>query len=74
MRERPKERQGHPEQIAPEVRDHRDERPHVQCHVEGEPEPVLVEPEKILPEQEVPRTRHRQELREPLHDPEHYGL
>jgi hypothetical protein len=46
----------------------------MQCHVEGEAEPVLVEPEEILPEQEMPRAGDGQELRETLHHPEYYSF
>jgi hypothetical protein len=46
----------------------------VQRHVEREPELVLVEPEEILPEQEMPRAGDGQELREALHHPQDYSF
>jgi hypothetical protein len=42
----------------------------VEGHVEGEPETILVQAEEVLPEQEVPGARDRQELGEPLNHAE----
>ena len=42
----------------------------------GEPDQgvVLLEPEQLLGDEQVTRARHRQELRDPLDDPEDHGL
>ena len=63
-----------PEQVAPEIGYNRKQRPEVQRHVEGQPETVLVEAEEVLAQEQVPRARYRQELREPLHHAQYDGL
>ena len=73
-RERARKRPGHSKQITPEKGDHGNERAEVQRDVEGKPEAVLVQPQEVLPEKQVPRAGDGQELREPLHHAEQYSL
>ena len=68
--ERAEESEGHPNEVAPEKDDHREQRPEVHRHVEGEPEAFLAEAEEVLSEEEMPGAGDGQELREPLHDTE----
>ena len=42
--------------------------------VEGKPEALLIQPQKILPEEQVPGARNRQELGQPLHYAQQDGL
>ncbi len=57
-----------------EVEDYRQQRPHVQSHIEWEPKSILIQAQEILPEKQMPGTRNRQELREPLNYPQKYRL
>ncbi len=41
--------------------------------VEAQPETIRVETQRLTDEREVRGRAHRQELREPLHDPEQSG-
>ena len=74
----PGERARELENVAPEVRDHRDERPQVERDVEGLVEGVVLLEVRPVPEprheDQVARRRDGQQLGEPLHDPEHQRL
>ena len=55
---------------AREVEQHRERRSEVQRDVEAEAEPRGIEPQSVADEHEMRGRAHREELGEPLHDPE----
>jgi hypothetical protein len=46
----------------------------VEGDVEGEPESGLIDPQEVLPEEQVPGARNRQELGQPLHYAQQDGI
>ena len=69
-RERARKRSDHGRDIAPKVHEHGDERAHVTRNVKCKTVAAEIPPEKSARQDEMPRARYGQELRQPLHDAE----